>query len=296
MQMGDADNAMEEVTPLLIEVQERLEGDVSLSALARRYGYSPFHFHRFFSRTVGETPKRHVDRLRLERAAYKLAITEETVLGVGLSVGFQNHETFSRAFKRAFGCAPREYRRLCTEAQLKWAKTKRGFRGKACLLSEVRFVTLPPMRLLAVRCHGTYADLPVPFTKGDGLWNGLVDFAAKKNVEHELVALLICYDDPTMTPMGMQRCDACIAIKGDVPGDRRIRRLDFEGGAYGGIEHAGPLETIEQAYWMCADGIRRSKRYRFEEGPPVQIYRRIQVGGDASANLTEVYFPVRTKR
>src|SRR5688572_11190797 len=143
MQMGDADNAMEEVTPLLIEVQERLEGDVSLSALARRYGYSPFHFHRFFSKTVGETPKQHVDRLRLERAAYKLAITRESVLHIALSVGFKNHETFSRAFKRAFNYTPRDYRRGCRAAQRQRLERNKNFCGNGCLLSDVRFVSLP---------------------------------------------------------------------------------------------------------------------------------------------------------
>src|SRR5687768_2979629 len=90
------------VTPLLIDLQLALDRELSLEALARRCGYSPFHFHRFFSSAVGETPKQHVNRLRLERAAYRLAITRATVLEIALSVGFKNHETLSRAFKRAF--------------------------------------------------------------------------------------------------------------------------------------------------------------------------------------------------
>src|SRR5688572_6286599 len=97
------DDPIQELIPLLIDVQDHLDREISLGSLARQYGYSPFHFHRFFSSAVGETPKQHIDRLRLERAAYKLAITGETVLAIALGVGFNNHETFSRAFKRAFG-------------------------------------------------------------------------------------------------------------------------------------------------------------------------------------------------
>jgi AraC family transcriptional regulator len=289
-------NPMREVTPLLIDVQVNLDQDISLESLARQYGYSPFHFHRFFSRAVGETPKRHVDRLRLERAAYKLAITDETVLGIGLSVGFKNHETFSRAFKRAFGYSPRDYRRACKAAQDEWSDRNRGFRGEGCLLSDVRFVSLPATTLLAVRHLGAYEDLPEPFLEGDGLWNELVDRAKRDGIPYRPLAFLICYDDPTLTPKPLQRVDACIPVGGDVAPEGHIRRLDFAGGRYGGIEHAGPLSTIEQAYWTVADGIRRSRRYVFDDGPPVQIYRKIHIGGDPSANLTEVYFPVRAAR
>jgi hypothetical protein len=62
---------------------------------------------------------------------------------------------------------------------------------------------------------------------------------------------------------------------------------------FGGIEHTGPLSTIDQAYRTLADGIRRSERYVFGEGPPVQIYRQIRIGDDPSAYQTEVYFPVQ---
>ena len=289
----DTTDSIRDVIPLLIDLQSRLDADNSLGSLARQYGYSPFHFHRFFSRTVGETPKRHVDRLRLERAAYKLAITDESVLDVALSVGFRNHETFSRAVRRAFGHSPTGYRRCCRSAQARWSRRKCGFRGEGCRLSDVQFVTLPAMTLLAVRHYGAYSALPVPFLAGDFLWNELIGWAKRNKVSVRPVAFLICYDDPTVTPAALQRCDACVPVGGGVVAKGRVRRLDFAGGQYGGIEHAGPLSTIDQAYYNCADGIRRSRRYVFDVGPPVQIYRKVRIGGDPAANLTEVYFPVR---
>jgi DNA gyrase inhibitor GyrI len=56
-----------ELVPLLIEIQNELDQDNSLSTLAERSGYSPFHFHRMFSQAIGETPKQHVDRLPPQR-------------------------------------------------------------------------------------------------------------------------------------------------------------------------------------------------------------------------------------
>ncbi len=294
MPIDDASNeAMQELVPLLIDVQSNLDRQMGLDSLARQCGYSPFHFHRFFSNAVGETPKQYVDRLRLERAAYKLAITGETVLEIALAVGFKNHETFSRAFKRAFGYSPRDYRRACREAQAERLERNRGFRGEGCLLSDVRFVTLPATKLLAIRRHGAYSDCPVPFTAEDEFWKELVQWAKRNSVTHRPLALAISYDDPTLTPNSLQRLDACIPIDGAVAAEGPIRRLDFAGGRYGGVEHAGPLSTIDQAYRQVADGIRRARQYDFDEGPPVQIYRKVQIGGDPEANLTEVYFPVR---
>jgi AraC family transcriptional regulator len=283
-----------EIIPLLIDVQLNLDQEISLETLARRYGYSPFHFHRFFSNAVGETPKQHVDRLRLERAAYKLAVTGETVLEIALSVGFKNHETLSRAFKRTFGCSPKDYRRAARAAQAERLERNRGFRGEGCLLSDVRFVSLPAMTLLAVRRLGAYAGFEPPtFLPGNAFWNDLVDWANRNKVPYHPIGFVIAYDDPTLTPPALQRLDVCIPIDGKALAKGRIRRLDFAGGRYGVIEHAGPLTTIDQAYRSLADGIRRSRQYVFDEGPPVQIFRKVHIGGDLSANLTEVYFPVR---
>ena len=297
MSSGEPTQArIQEVIPLLIDVQSSLDRDISLETLARQYGYSQFHFHRFFSHAVGETPKQHVDRLRLERAAYKLAITSETVLEIALSVGFKNHETFSRAFKRTFGCTPVDYRRACRAAQQERLERQRGFRGDGCSLSDVRFVTLPAATFLAVRRYGAYADCVTPFAEADSYWNDLARWAKLSAIEYSELAIAISYDDPTVTPSSLQRLDACIPVSGEVAGNGRIRRLDFLGGTYAGIEHTGPLSTIDQAYRTVADSIRRSERYVFDVGPPVQIYRQIHIGGDADANLTEVYFPTKVAK
>jgi AraC family transcriptional regulator len=101
-----------DVLYLLRDVHRALDGDVSLEALARRAGWSPFHLHRAFRRVVGETPKQYTQRVRLERAAARLVATRDSVLRVALAAGFASHEVFARAFRRRFGCSPAKYRRV----------------------------------------------------------------------------------------------------------------------------------------------------------------------------------------
>jgi AraC family transcriptional regulator len=291
----NAARRMNDLIPLLLDVEHGLDRDLSLATMARKYGYSPFHFHRFFSQTVGETPKQHVERLRLERAAYHLAVTDDSILEIAVKVGFKNHETFSRAFKRAVSWTPSNYRRACRQAQRERLERNRDFRGDGCQLSEVRFTSLPSMLLMAVRRYGAYAECPAPFRSDDDLWTGLARWSEQKALPHCALPLVISYDDPTVTPGPMQRLDACLPCLEEFLPEGAVRRLEFAGGRFGGIEHIGPLATILQAYRNLADGIRRSDRYCFDEGPPVQLYRKVHVGGDPAVNVTEVYFPVREK-
>jgi AraC family transcriptional regulator len=289
--MVDADA----ITPLLIGLQTHPERDVSLVSLAREAGYSPSHFHRLFTETIGETPKAHVGRVRLERAALKIAVSRDTILDIALSVGFRNHETFTRAFKRAFGMPPSAFRRAAHAAQQERMNRMAGFRGDGCALSEPSFLTLKPMRLLAIRRIGSYAtvDLP-PFSPSDRLWSALVAFAKQRKLSYRSLPMSICPDDPILTPAHRQNLDACIPLtcdsKGEGEGD--VRTLDLPGGPFGAIEHRGPYSTIGQAYRTLADGVRRSGRYGFREGPPLQIFRELGPGGDPARNVTEVYFPV----
>ena len=103
---------------LLVYIQAHLDEDLSLEVLSAKASLSPAHFQRTFQAFVGETPKNYVTRLRLERAAFRLLIHDVTVLDIALDCGFQNHETFTRAFGRRFGMPPTSYRAwVRTQAQ-----------------------------------------------------------------------------------------------------------------------------------------------------------------------------------
>src|SRR5262249_4167852 len=99
------------VQPLLAYAAAHLDDDVSLCALADKANLSAFYLHRIFLAAVGETPKQFTMRLRLGHAAARLLTTDDSILNVALACGFQSHEVFVRAFRRAFGIAPGVYRR-----------------------------------------------------------------------------------------------------------------------------------------------------------------------------------------
>jgi AraC family transcriptional regulator len=123
----------------------------------------------------------------------------------------------------------------------------------------------------------------------------LIEWARSNGIPYNPIPMGIYYDDPTMTPKQSQRCDACITVGQAVAAAREMRCIELAGGRYGVIEHLGPYSTIDQAFRKLADGIRASQDYTFRDDPPIEIFRRVHINGDASLNHTDIYFPVKRK-
>lgn len=92
-------------------ITENPSADLTVEALAARARLSPRHFARAFRAETGLTPGRYVDRVRLEHARRLLEDTGDGVAGIARACGYGTPEAMRRAFVKALGTAPAEYRR-----------------------------------------------------------------------------------------------------------------------------------------------------------------------------------------
>ncbi|MGW4023287.1 GlxA family transcriptional regulator [Streptomyces sp. NPDC005009] len=92
-------------------ITEHPDADLSVEALAARAALSPRHFARAFHTETGMTPGRYVDRVRLEHARRLLEDTADGVEEISRASGYGTPEAMRRAFVRALGASPAEYRR-----------------------------------------------------------------------------------------------------------------------------------------------------------------------------------------
>jgi len=97
------------VTRVVRRIERRLDGDLTLQALAREAGLSRFHFLRTFERLTGLTPHRFVRRARLREAATRLASETGRVLDLAYDSGFADLSNFNHAFRAEFGLPPRRF-------------------------------------------------------------------------------------------------------------------------------------------------------------------------------------------
>ncbi|MFD4956275.1 GlxA family transcriptional regulator [Streptomyces sp. NPDC058451] len=92
-------------------ITEHPADDLSVEALAARARLSPRHFARAFRAETGTTPGRYVDRVRLEHARRLIEDTADGVEEISRASGYGTPEAMRRAFVKALGAAPAEYRR-----------------------------------------------------------------------------------------------------------------------------------------------------------------------------------------
>ena len=286
----------EELQPLLIEAEEDLERDLRLASLAERFGTSKYHFHRVFAAAVGETPKQHFERLRIERAAMLLATTGAPITELALTLGFKNVETFSRRYKTALGCSPSDYRRMAKRAQQERLRNTNFHASDEYKLSRATFEPLPDMHLLAIRNLGDYGALNESFGHDEHLWGELVAWCRAQGVAADPVFMGIFYDDPTLTPESQRRADVCVPVPHTVQASGRIRSFPFAGGLHAIAQFVGPISHLLSGFRGVADEIRRSPQHEFRPGYPVMFLRTPNVDGQRGVHRLDVCFPVARVR
>jgi AraC-like DNA-binding protein len=82
----------------------------TLEALASRAGLSRTALAERFREAMGDTPLAYLRTLRMQRAMRILSETDKNLEQVAAEVDYQDAFSFSKAFKRTVGVAPKEFR------------------------------------------------------------------------------------------------------------------------------------------------------------------------------------------
>jgi AraC family transcriptional regulator len=114
--MSTAGDHFSRFVDLLTEALD--DHEVTGEDLASRLYLSRYHFDRIITSVAGEPPNRFRRRILLERAAYRLLTTRRTILDVAVEAGYGSHEAFTRAFTRAYGVGPGQWRARPTRTHI----------------------------------------------------------------------------------------------------------------------------------------------------------------------------------
>ena len=103
------DEQREAVRKMQDYIREHIQEDITIEDLAEASAFSPWYARRLFQKYLNMTPAVYIRRLKLSKSALKLRDEQVTVLDVALDMGFGSVDGYQRAFRREFGCNPKEY-------------------------------------------------------------------------------------------------------------------------------------------------------------------------------------------
>ena len=275
--------------PLLVHIQAHLDDDLRLAELSKLAGVSPSHFHRSFTAEMGETPGRYVARLRLERAAFRLHVLDDSVLQIALGHGYRNHETFTRAFRREFGRSPSAYRGgRQRHAHARHRRTEAPAKGRF-EVSATRVARLRAMHVAFIRHVGPYEQV------SDALFDELHAWAIRRRVPGPSVWIGIGHDAPGITPPEKLRFDAALVVPGPVKAEGRIAHQVLPEGEFAITTHVGPYSSLPDAYASIFTRVVTLENHMLIGLPAVEIYRTVRVNAQLRLNETDICLPVRRR-
>ena len=191
-------------------VLKNLEKKITLNQLAFLSGFSNFHFHRIFKELNGEPISTHLKRLRLEKAAFELKVSEIPAKEISIQAGFDSYEAFSRAFKKSFRMNPTEFRKRFSKLNKSIQNFSQGPKG--IRLNEIHIRKIDPIQIAFLRKIGPYQELAGP-DKNSKEFKKIIQFAELNQMNwknHQMIG--VCQDDPEITEASKIRFDIGLTI------------------------------------------------------------------------------------
>lgn len=93
-------------------ISENLNGNLTVSNLAKIVNMSSSHFSRVFKQQTGFSPYDYILISRLNRAKYLLQVTDMTVASIAYEIGFNSESNFIYFFTENEGISPGKFRKL----------------------------------------------------------------------------------------------------------------------------------------------------------------------------------------
>ena len=238
-------------------LNEQVENNPSLEALADIADISPFHFHRVYRAITGETPSATVRRLRLVKACHLLKGSSKTITEIAFEVGYDSSQSFAKAFRSATGHSASSIR-----------NNKQGLDSLLDQLSNstqaetgddknisVRVVSVEPFEVVASRHIGEHKGLFAAYGE-------LFTWAQENGLVEQFRGIYgIPIDDPRDTPED-SRFDCCFDFGPNAETGDRYLKENLGGGLFAVARHLGPYDGLEEKYdylfgpWLNQSGYR----------------------------------------
>jgi AraC family transcriptional regulator len=264
-------------------IYAHLDEDMWPEQLAEIACLSPYHWHRIYVAMRGETIGATIHRLRLLRAADRLANSDLSIGMIAERAGYSGADSFARAFREAYGKSPVDYRATGSHAAFKAAaeaEDREGF--------PVAIETLPATRCASVGHKGPYLQIDQAMGR---LFTAL---AAQQIMAPDQAMRALFYDDPDLTPVEALRSRACSPVADGVLLAPPLEETVLRGGLHARLRYRGPYADMKGAYrWLLGVWLPQSG-YEPDDAPIFEAYLNNPQHVAPANLLTDIHLPLKT--
>jgi AraC-like DNA-binding protein/DNA gyrase inhibitor GyrI len=271
-----------------------MDAALTLDAIAREAGASPFHFARIFLAYTAETPFDFLRRVRLMTSVRMLQEDPNgSITEIALSVGYETPSAFDKVFKNKLGMSPREFRNLGKDEQYdmvyRLAKPLESKEAEMKLNMNLKpeIISRPVVHYVYRQATGPFAEVAPP------TWNQLFPLLAGKFGDDQIREFLglstIDKSKQGEEAMVYQAGVGLASKPAEVPKSLEYRKI--EAGKYAQFMLTGPYSQI----WIAFSQIFRTlseSGVALREGYCIENYLNDPKSTPEDQLLTAILVPI----
>jgi AraC family transcriptional regulator len=289
MKTNTKNSYLESINKAIAYIENNVSTDIQLKDIAVQANISQYHFHRVFKSLTGDTTKNFLTRLRLEKSALKLKHSQDDIGQISLDSGYQNHETFTRAFKDYFGLTPLDYRNSISEltSNKKDEYNLTNIDLNSLNVSGPIIKSIPDLHLAYVRHTGSYDKVGSSFQR-------LMLWAVTHLVlKLKPVTIGIVHDNPDLTSEKHIRFDACVLLSKEIKPSGEIGYKKIEGGKFAVFRYKGAYEEFYPVYDYIYNVSLFNKKFDLDDRPALEWYIKSPPFHKPNNFVTDFYIPIK---
>lgn len=271
----------EKVNQVIDYISANLHQPLQLDVIAERICISRRQLLRIMRSALNESLYAYMARQRMERAIMYMQTEEMTLAELAARVGYDNPQSFSKAFRKLFGISPKAYINELNARLQEYVKSSGGKYETAS--SEI--CEEEDLNLIYIRIVGQYGK-EKPY---ETAWNKLIKFLEEKQVLSAATRFIgLSFDDPNVTTAGQCRFYACATIDKPVEAVGVFGTLRLRKGKYAVYTLKDSYSNLQEFY----NNISVSFNHTIRHGMLFEEYIHY-TGTDSEAALTKIYIPIK---
>ena len=270
----------QKVNQVIDYISANLHLPLQLDVIADKINVSQRQLLRIMRSALNESLYTYVARQRIERAVLYMQTEEMSLTTLSSMVGYDNPQSFSKAFKKQFGISPKAY---INELQSRLEGYVQSSGNRSSLQAEICY--FEGLELVYIRIFGKYGEAE-PY---EIAWNKLMLFLKDNQaltLETRFIGL--SFDDPNVTNYNPGRFYACASVKKKIVPTGEFGTIRLQQGKYAVYTLKGSCSGLQELYNNISVNFEHTIRHgmAFEE----YISYRTE---NSKENITKIYMPIK---